>query len=45
MVIHTGSGAHSASYPVGTVGFHRGDKAAGCEADHSLPSSDEVIIV
>jgi hypothetical protein len=33
------SRAHPASYPVGTGGSFSGGKAAGREADHSLPSS------
>jgi hypothetical protein len=37
-----GSGAHPASYPMGTRGSFPGGKAAGPEADHSLPSSAEV---
>jgi hypothetical protein len=34
------SGAHPASYPMGTGGYFPGGKAA--EADHSSPSSTEV---
>jgi hypothetical protein len=41
-VVHTGSGAHPASSPVGTGGFFSGGKAAGREADHSPPTSAEV---
>jgi hypothetical protein len=37
----TGSGAHSASYPMGTGGDSRGIKRPGREANHS-PSSAEV---
>jgi hypothetical protein len=37
-----GSGAHPASYPVGTRGSFLGVKRLGCEADHSPPSSAEV---
>jgi hypothetical protein len=41
--IQTGSGAHLASYPMGTRGPFPGGKARpGCDADHSLPSSAEV---
>jgi hypothetical protein len=35
-------GAHPASHPVGNRGSFPGGKAAGCEADHSPPSSAEV---
>jgi hypothetical protein len=35
--VQTGSGAHPASYPMGT-----GVKRQGREADHSLPTSAEV---
>jgi hypothetical protein len=39
----TGSGAHPASYPVGTGGPFPGGKARpGRDADHSPPSSAEV---
>jgi hypothetical protein len=38
--VQTGSGAHSASYPMGTRGSFPGGKAAG--AYHSPPSSAEV---
>jgi hypothetical protein len=38
----TGSGVHPAFYPMGTRGSFSGSKAAGHEADHSLPSSAEV---
>jgi hypothetical protein len=37
-----GSGAHSASYPMGTRGSFSGVKRPGREADHSPPSSAEV---
>jgi hypothetical protein len=37
--IQTGSGAHPASYPMGT---ERGKARPGREADHSPPSSAEV---
>jgi hypothetical protein len=41
--IHTSSGAHPASYPMGTGGPFPGGKAwLGCDADHSPPSSAEV---
>jgi hypothetical protein len=40
--VQTGSGAHPASYPVGTRGFFPGVKRPGREADHSTPSSAEV---
>jgi hypothetical protein len=36
------SGAHPASYPMGTRVFFLGIKRPGCEADHSSPSSAEV---
>jgi len=36
--VQTGSEAHPASYPMGTRGSFLGDKVAGHEADHSLPS-------
>jgi hypothetical protein len=39
----TGSGAHQASYPMGTGGSFPGCKARpGRDADHSPPSSAEV---
>jgi hypothetical protein len=39
----TGSGAHPASYPMGTGGPFPGGKARpGRDADHSPPSSAEV---
>jgi hypothetical protein len=37
-----GSGAHPASYPMGTKGFFPGGKAAEREAHHSPPSTAEV---
>jgi hypothetical protein len=41
--IQTGSGAHQASYPMGTGGSFPGGKAQlGRDADHSPPSSAEV---
>jgi hypothetical protein len=40
--VRNGSGAHPASYPIGTRGVFPRDKAAGREADHSPPSSAEV---
>jgi hypothetical protein len=40
--VQTGSGAHPASYPIGTRGSFPGGKAAGREADHSPASSAEV---
>jgi hypothetical protein len=40
--VQTGSGAHPASYPVGTRGSFPSGKWPGCEADHSPPSSAEV---
>jgi hypothetical protein len=40
--VQTGSGAHPASYPMGTVGPFPGGKARpGRDADHSPPSSAE----
>jgi hypothetical protein len=41
-VVQTGSGAHPASYPMGTGPCFSGGKAAGNEADHSPPVSNEV---
>jgi hypothetical protein len=35
-------GAHRASYPMGTRDDFPGDKAQGCETDHSPPSGAEV---
>jgi hypothetical protein len=41
--VQTGSGAHPASYPMGTGGSFPGSKAwPGRDADHSPPSSAEV---
>jgi hypothetical protein len=41
--VQTGSGAHPASYSIGTWGSFRGGKARpGRDADHSPPSSAEV---
>jgi hypothetical protein len=41
--IQTGSGAHSASYPMGTEGpFPRGKALPGCDTDHSPSFSAEV---
>jgi hypothetical protein len=40
--LQTDSGAHPASYPMGTRGFFLGVKRSGREADHSPPSSAEV---
>jgi hypothetical protein len=40
--VQVGSGAHPASYIMGTGSSFLGDKAAGREIDHSLPSSAEV---
>jgi hypothetical protein len=41
--VQTGSGAHPASYPMGTGGSFPGGKARpGRDADHSPPSSSEV---
>jgi hypothetical protein len=40
MVVQTGSGAHQASYPIGTGGFFPGSKVAG--GDHSPPYNAEV---
>jgi hypothetical protein len=40
--VQNGSGAHPASYPVGTRGSFLGVKRLGREADHSPPSSAEV---
>jgi hypothetical protein len=41
-LIQNGSGAHPASYAMGTRGFSLGLKQPGLEADHSPPSSAEV---
>jgi hypothetical protein len=41
--VQTGSGAHPASYSMGTGGsFPRGKARPGRDADHSPPSSAEV---
>jgi hypothetical protein len=40
--VQNGSGAHPASYPLGTRGSFHGVKRPGREADHSPPSSTEV---
>jgi hypothetical protein len=40
--VQNGSGAHPASYPMGTRGSSPRVKRPGCEADHSPPSSAEV---
>jgi hypothetical protein len=40
--IQNGSGAHPASYPMGTSGSFHGVKQPEREADHSPPSSVEV---
>jgi hypothetical protein len=43
LCVQTGSGAHPASYPIGTGGpFPRGKARPGRDADHSPPSSAEV---
>jgi hypothetical protein len=41
-VVHTGSGAHPASYPMGTGSSFPGLKRQGREADHSPATSAEV---
>jgi hypothetical protein len=41
-LLATGSGAHPASYEVGTGDFSPGVKRMGHEADHSFPSSAQV---
>jgi hypothetical protein len=42
--VQTGSGAHPASCTMGTGGpFHRGKARPGRDADHSPPSSAEVV--
>jgi hypothetical protein len=44
LCVQTGSGAHPASYTMGTGGPFPGGKARqGRDADHSLPSSAEVV--
>jgi hypothetical protein len=40
--VQNGSGAHPASYPMGTSGSFTGVKQPGCEADHPSLSSDDV---
>jgi hypothetical protein len=40
--VQTGSGAHPASYPMGTRDFSVGVKREGREVDHSPPSSAEI---
>jgi hypothetical protein len=40
--VQTGSGAHPASYPMGTRSSIPGGKRPGHEANHSPPSSTEV---
>jgi hypothetical protein len=40
--VQTGSGTHSASYPIGTGGSFLGVKPPRREADHTTPSSTEV---
>jgi hypothetical protein len=43
LCVRTGSGAHPASYPMGTGGsFPGGIARPGRDADHSPPSSAEV---
>jgi hypothetical protein len=43
LCVQTGSGAHPASYTMGTGGsFPRGKARPGRDADHSPPSSAEV---
>jgi hypothetical protein len=41
-LVQNGSGAHPASYPIGTMASFPGAKRPGREADHSPPSSAEV---
>jgi hypothetical protein len=44
LCVQTGSGAHPASYPMGTGGPFPGGKARPRrDADHSSPSSAEVV--
>jgi hypothetical protein len=44
LCVQTGSGAHPASYRMGTGGPFLGGKARpGCDVDHSPPSSAEVV--
>jgi hypothetical protein len=43
LLVQTGSGTHSASYPMGNRGpFPRGKALPGRDADHSPPSNAEV---
>jgi hypothetical protein len=42
LCVQNGSGAHPASYPMGTRGTSLGIKRPGREADHSPPSSAKV---
>jgi hypothetical protein len=43
LLLQTDSGAHPASYPMGTADpFHGGKARPGRDADHSPPSSAEV---
>jgi hypothetical protein len=42
-VVQTGPGVHPTSYPMGTGGSFLGVKRPGREADHSLPTSAEVM--
>jgi hypothetical protein len=41
-IVQTGSGAHPASYTMGTGGSFPGIKRPGREVDHSTPTSAEV---
>jgi hypothetical protein len=41
-VVHTGSGAHPVSYPMGTGALSPGIKRLGSAADHSPPTIAEV---
>jgi hypothetical protein len=44
LCVQTGSGAHPASCPMGTGVLSPGVKARpGCDADHSPPSSADVV--
>jgi hypothetical protein len=40
--VQNGSGAHPASYPMGSRGSFPGGERPGCEADHPPPSSAEI---
>jgi hypothetical protein len=43
LCVQTGSGAHPASYTMGTGGpFPRAKVRPGCDTDHSPPSSAEI---